>query len=140
MIASTGRRHRERGSTLLLFPVAILVVTLLSAIAVDLSNVHLARRELLRMVQQSADDAAMMRSRNQPDEVDLASASALVRARLRIAPARTSITSVRVERGPRPQSVRVTATATVTYVFGVVSPDRRSTDIEVEAIGEQVMS
>jgi uncharacterized membrane protein len=50
----------ERGSALLLFPTAIAVLLLLAAIAVDLSTVHLARRELLRTASQAADDAASM--------------------------------------------------------------------------------
>lgn len=50
----------ERGTTLLLFPAAVLVLLVLAAIAVDLSTVHLARRELVRVASQAADDASSM--------------------------------------------------------------------------------
>jgi len=52
--------RRERGSTLLLFPAAVMVLLVLAAIAVDLSSLHLARRELQRAAGQAADDAAAM--------------------------------------------------------------------------------
>ena len=50
--------RRERGSTLLLFPAAVVVLLILASIAVDLSTLHLARRELFRAASQAADDAA----------------------------------------------------------------------------------
>ena len=51
--------HRsERGTTLLLFPVAVLVVMVLGAIAVDMSAMHFARRAALRAA--GTDAAAMI--------------------------------------------------------------------------------
>ena len=52
--------HSERGTTLLLFPVAVLVVMVLGAIAVDMSAMHFARRAALRAAGTAADDAAAM--------------------------------------------------------------------------------
>jgi len=54
----------ERGSTLLLFPAGVLVLLVLAAIAVDLSALHLARRELHRAASVAADDAASMIDRD----------------------------------------------------------------------------
>jgi Flp pilus assembly protein TadG len=48
----------DRGSTLLLYPAAVLVVFLLGGIAVDLSQLHEARAELVRVAGIAADDAA----------------------------------------------------------------------------------
>jgi hypothetical protein len=48
----------DRGTTLLLFPVAVLVMMVLGAIAVDLGEVQLAHRQLVREVGTAADDAA----------------------------------------------------------------------------------
>lgn len=51
-------RERERGSSLLLMPAGVLVVIVLGALAVDLSHVHLAQREVVAAVQGAAGDAA----------------------------------------------------------------------------------
>ena len=48
----------DRGTTLLLFPAAVLVMMMLGAIAVDLGEVQLAHRQLVRAVGTAADDAA----------------------------------------------------------------------------------
>lgn len=53
-----GRGASDRGSTLLLYPAAVLVVFLLGGIAVDLSQMHEARAELIRVAGVAADDAA----------------------------------------------------------------------------------
>ena len=63
--------NNERGSVLLLFPVGVIVLMMLAAIAVDLSAVHLARRELLRTTSQAVDDAAAMLDRNAVRQGDL---------------------------------------------------------------------
>lgn len=52
------RRIGDHGSTLLIFPAAVLVLLILTSIAVDLSGVHLAQRQLSRSLSQAADDAA----------------------------------------------------------------------------------
>lgn len=52
----TGRP--ERGSTLLLFPAAVLIVVALAAMAVDTSIAFLAQRELANAAAAAANDAA----------------------------------------------------------------------------------
>lgn len=52
-----GRRG-ERGSSLMLMPAGVLVFIVLGALAVDLSHVHLAQREVIVAVQAAAGDAA----------------------------------------------------------------------------------
>ena len=52
------RSADDRGSSLLLFPAAVLIVLVLGAIAVDLSAVHLAKREVLDLAASAANDAA----------------------------------------------------------------------------------
>lgn len=47
----------ERGSVLVLMPAAVLIVLVLAAIAVDLSLVHLGRREALAAAEAAANDA-----------------------------------------------------------------------------------
>ncbi|MBK9181086.1 MAG: hypothetical protein IPM45_16275 [Acidimicrobiales bacterium] len=55
---SRAARHpRERGSALLLFPAAVAVVLVLSAIAVDLSIALLGQRELAAAAAAAANDA-----------------------------------------------------------------------------------
>lgn len=51
-------RLRERGSTLLIFPAAVLVVLALAAITIDLSALHSAHRRAERVLTAVADDAA----------------------------------------------------------------------------------
>jgi hypothetical protein len=48
----------ERGSALLLMPAATLMVIVLAAITVDLSLVHLGRREAIAAAEAAANDAA----------------------------------------------------------------------------------
>jgi uncharacterized membrane protein len=51
-------RRGERGSVLLLFPAAALVMLVLAAIAVDLGLVHVRQRELWSLADAAANDAA----------------------------------------------------------------------------------
>lgn len=51
-------RTGERGSVLMLFPAAVLVVFILGVISVDSASDYLARRALTDTVTSSADDAA----------------------------------------------------------------------------------
>ncbi len=53
-----GRRRDDRGTALLLYPAAVVVLLCLAAIAVDLTLVRTARRELTSVLQAAADDAA----------------------------------------------------------------------------------
>lgn len=52
------RRPSERGSVLILMPVAVLVIVILGAIAVDRAVVFGAQRELVQAAQAAANDAA----------------------------------------------------------------------------------
>lgn len=54
----TDGEPRDRGSALLLMPVAVLIVIILGAIAVDSSITFLAQRELVDATQAAANDAA----------------------------------------------------------------------------------
>jgi hypothetical protein len=47
----------DRGSALMLMPAAVLIVLVLAAIAMDLSLLHLARRELIAAAEAAANDA-----------------------------------------------------------------------------------
>lgn len=49
---------RQRGSSLLLVPAGVLILVVLGALAVDLSNVHLSQRELVAAAQAAVGDAA----------------------------------------------------------------------------------
>lgn len=51
------RCHRDVGSVLMLMPAAVLIVFVLGAIAVDMSAVYLARRELVDAAAAAANDA-----------------------------------------------------------------------------------
>jgi Flp pilus assembly protein TadG len=56
-----GRRRRlrrERGSALVLMPAGVLVVLILASIAVDMSVVHLRKRQALDLAASAANDAA----------------------------------------------------------------------------------
>ncbi len=52
--------HRDRGSVLLLFPAAVLVVLILGSLAVDTALVHLRQRELVDAADAAASDAATL--------------------------------------------------------------------------------
>jgi len=51
------RRSGDHGSALVLMPVAVLIVLLLGAIAVDLSVVHLRRQQAIEAAASAANDA-----------------------------------------------------------------------------------
>lgn len=138
-------RHDERGSTLLLYPAAFMVILVLAAIAVDLSMIHLARRELLRSASQAADDGAAMLDADAIrsssfDTLDLDRAREVVVVEM--AAQRLPgdlIGSPRVDAGPRPGTVAVTATMRIEHVFSSVVPGApRSETITVEVIGEVI--
>ncbi len=120
--------HTDRGSTLLLFPVGVLVVMMLSAIAVDLSMVHSGQRDLQRVVHSAADDAASdidIEHLRQTGEIsiDLTAARRTVVDRVRGSNmAVDQIGAIRVEVGPRPNTLRVTVEATVRHIFGQAVP------------------
>ena len=138
---STGRH--ERGSTLLLFPSAVLVVFLLSAIAVDLSLIHLGRRELLRTASQAADDAAAMVDTDyfrsgEGIRIDMDAASNIVAVHLETAQLPGELVGTpTVELGPRPGTVVVRAQLRIDHFFGAVVPGAPDSEIvTVEVTGE----
>ncbi len=57
-LRSRGSRSGERGTVLLLFPAAILIVLLLGSIAVDFSLIHLRHQEVEDLAASAANDAA----------------------------------------------------------------------------------
>lgn len=57
MSAADARRAGARGSVLFLFPVGLVIVILLGAIAVDLGNVWLQQRRLADAADSAANDA-----------------------------------------------------------------------------------
>ena len=60
MAAEPPRRpDRQRGSSLMLMPAAVLVFVILGAFAVDFAAVHLGQRELVAAAQGAANDAAV---------------------------------------------------------------------------------
>lgn len=128
--------QRERGSSLLLFPAAILVVLLLAAICVDFSRVHLARRALVHTLSVAADDAvamvneAALRS-GQPDRVDLDRARQVIRFELAVGDLPGPVVgAIDVRYGPNATSLIATATIRVDHIFAPAVPGAsRSQDI-----------
>lgn len=51
-------RRRDRGSVLVLMPAGVLVVLILASLAVDMSVVHLRKRQALDLAASAANDAA----------------------------------------------------------------------------------
>ena len=90
--ATAGDGVNERGSVLLLFPAAVLIVIVLSAITVDSSIAFLAQRELANATAAAANDAASRGDRRpgllpgRPDHArpDAVEAVAVERVRLAI--------------------------------------------------------
>lgn len=123
-----ARAHDDRGSSLLLFPAAVLIVLVLGAIAVDLSAVHLAKRQVLDLAASAANDAVTAgldqgRFRATGEYVidpDLA-AIAVDRAVTANEPdGRTTVLSVVV--GPGPGQVTVELSAPADPVFAPALP------------------
>lgn len=55
---SAAARDRDRGSSLMLMPAAVLVFVVLGAFCVDFAAIHLGQRELVTAAQGAANDAA----------------------------------------------------------------------------------
>lgn len=116
----------QRGSVLMLMPAAILIVIVLGAIAVDLSLVHLAERQLQSAVDDAANDAtAALREdayrAGGGYSIDPGRAMELVQQSLEggdlpgalVGPTRVRVTGDRIE---------VSATVEVDYLFADVVP------------------
>lgn len=126
----TAPPRRERGSALLLMPAAVLIVLVLAAITVDLSLVHLARREAMAAVEGAANDAVTFGL----DEAAYRRGEGyrLDPARVRVAVERSLAIDSAGERWTGPprvevlgSAVRVTVTARVDYVFARALPGGR---------------
>ena len=136
------RGSAERATTLLLFPAAVLVLIVLAAIAIDMSMIHLTRREVVRAASHAADDAAALIEldglrRGEPVSIDLVAATRLVRTELAAArlPGRI-VDGPRVERVSGSATVSVTLTVEVAHIFarGVPGgPDSERFTVRVEA-------
>lgn len=129
----------ERGSALLLMPAAVLIVLVLAAITVDLSLVHLARREAMAAAEGAANDAVTFGL----DEAAYRRGEGyrLDPARVRIAVERALATDAAGERWSGPprvevlgSAVRITVVARVDYVFARALPGGRDhTNVTVTA-------
>lgn len=131
-MADTGR---QRGSVLLLFPAAVLIVLVLAAITVDSSIAFLAQRELANATAAAANDAAGRavdgQAFYQGDRIELdpyaVESVAAERVRLAIDGSRHRGLEVRVTASPPvgpacPWTVRVSASSRVPYVFAKAVP------------------
>ena len=143
-----ARDARQRGSVLLLFPAAVLVVVVLAAIAVDAAIAFLGQREVANAVAAAANDAAGAGVGDQAfyrqGSVDLDPSAAAVVAeeqvRAVLDPGRFHDVAVDVTVVPRragcPARVRVRATATVDALFANALPGGpRQTRVQAVATG-----
>lgn len=116
--------ERERASTLLLFPAALLVMVVLAAVTVDFARLHLAQRQVEDLAAATANDAVTVgldidgfRSgddyRLDADRVDAVAA-------MRAASADLPVTVTNRLTGPR--SVRVEVSAPVPLAFSRALP------------------
>jgi Flp pilus assembly protein TadG len=140
-------RRPERGSALLLFPAAILIMMALAAMAVDSSIAFLAQRELANAAAAAANDAASRAvsdaSFYQQDRIELSAATveqvAVDRVFSLVDTSRHHNLSVDAEAlGPTAPgcawTVRVTATSRVDGLFGRAMPGRSAgTDVRARA-------
>ena len=126
---------RQRGSVLMLFPVGVLAVLVLAAVAVDSSIAFLGERELASAVAAAANDAATKalsdnafygRGRVELDDGEVERV-AEERVRASVDPSRYAGLQVQA-RVVRPASagcrwtLRVEASATVSYLFAKALP------------------
>ena len=133
-------RRPERGSTLLLFPAALLVMIALAAITVDSAIAFLARRELVNATAAAANDAATEAlsdsSFYEDDRIELAPGAvesiAVDRVFALVDTGRHHGLSVTAEAMPPTAAgcawtVRVAATSRVDELFGKAMPGSRGT-------------
>ena len=129
------RSRGERGSVLLLFPAALLIMVALSAMAVDSAVAFLAQRELTNATAAAANDAATEAISDQSfyrgDRIELSpsavEAVAVDRVRALIDEGRHHDLTVRADAVPPAGpgcawTVRVVATSRVDEVFGKAMP------------------
>lgn len=126
---------RERGSVLLLFPVGVLIVLVLAAVAVDSSIAFLGERELAAAVAAAANDAATEALsdsafyRRGTVELDRSEVARVVEARVRSSVDEGRYQALDVQAwviAPAGSgcgwSLRVEATAMVRYLFASALP------------------
>ncbi len=112
----------------MLMPAAVLIVLVLGAIAVDLSVVHLAHRDLIDIAASAANDAATdgldteAFHRTGTYRLDLDRAMAAVRRTLAVHQVAGRATIVRVVQGPGADQVTVELQMPVTYIFAKALP------------------
>ena len=124
------RPVRERGSALLLFPAAVLVMMVLGAIAVDFSIAFLGERELAGATAAAANDAVARAVSNRAFYregvviLDAAAADELATDEVRSALDLQRYHDVRVSVvvSPSDDRVTVTASAEVDYLFARALP------------------
>ncbi len=132
---AVAERPGQRGSVLLLFPAAVLIVMVLAAITVDSSIAFLAQRELANATAAAANDAAGEGVDGQAfyrdDRIALDPAAveavAIERVRLAIDESRHQGLEVQASASPParagcPWTVRVSASSQVSYVFAKALP------------------
>jgi hypothetical protein len=112
----------------MLMPAAVLIVLLLGAIAVDLSVVHLAHRELIDVAASAANDAATdgldrdAFHRTGTYRLDPARATAAVQRSLDVHQVAGRATIVSIVQGPAADQVTVELRMSVSYVFAKALP------------------
>lgn len=129
------RPHRERGSTLLLFPAALLIMLALAAMTVDSAIAFMAQRQLMNATAAAANDAATRalsdRAFYQDNRIELAPAEvervAVDRVYTLVDPARHHGLAVTAEASPPAGpgcawTVRVRASSHVDELFGKAMP------------------
>jgi Flp pilus assembly protein TadG len=134
--------EHERGSTLLLFPAALLIMVALAAMTVDSAIRFLAQRELVNATAAAANDAATEalsdRSFYEGNRIELSSAAvetvAVDRVLALVDRNRHHALSVRAEAASAgcAWTVRVTASSRVDELFGKARPGS-SGQVEVHA-------
>jgi len=141
--------RRQRGSVLLLFPAAVLVVIVLAAIAVDSAIAFLAQREIANAVAAAANDASSMgvgnRSFYEGGSVDIDATTAVRLAEERVAVAldssrfhRLQVDVAIVPAGSAgcPARVRIRASARVDALFAKALPGGpHQTELQAVSLG-----
>ena len=134
------RPEEERGSTLLLFPAAVLIMVALAAMAVDSAIAFLAQRELVNATAAAANDAATEAlsdsSFYEENRIELSAAAveliAIDRVFALVDTSRHRGLRVTAEAAPPAAAgcawtVRVAASSTVDELFGRAMPGSRGT-------------
>jgi len=141
---AVGRRSRrcvgDEGSSLLLMPVAVLIVLLLGAIAVDLSAVRLAHRDLIDVAASGANDAATAGldptafRRTGTYAIDLGRAYAALDRSIEHRHLAQSVTHRSITAGPGPDEITVELEMTVPAFFAKSLPGApHATNVRAQA-------